>query len=66
MKPFENTVEKGENDGNQHFLLLPQCFLHFSKQISIASHILGSHLKKKARHFRVIDLLHRDALTLNH
>ena len=22
----ENTVEKGENAGNQHFLLFPQCF----------------------------------------
>ena len=26
-KTFENIVEKGENAGNQHFLLLPQCFL---------------------------------------
>ena len=23
----ENTVGKGENAGNQHFLLFPQCFL---------------------------------------
>ena len=23
----ENTVRKGENAGNQHFLLFPQCFL---------------------------------------
>ena len=22
----ENTVEKGENDGNQHFHLFPRCF----------------------------------------
>ena len=28
-KPFENIVEKGENAGNQHFLLFPQCFLPF-------------------------------------
>ena len=26
---FENIVEKGENAGNQHFLLFPQCFLPF-------------------------------------
>ena len=25
--PFENIVEKGENAGNQHFLLFPQSFL---------------------------------------
>ena len=25
-EPFENFVEKGENAGNQHFLLFPQCF----------------------------------------
>ena len=24
---FENTVEKEENAGDQHFLLFPQCFL---------------------------------------
>ena len=24
---FENFVRKGENAGNQHFLLFPQCFL---------------------------------------
>ena len=34
-KPFENIVGKGENAGNQHFLLFPQCFLSFPKQISI-------------------------------
>ena len=26
---FENIVGKGENAGNQHFLLFPQCFLPF-------------------------------------
>ena len=26
-RTFENTVEKGENAGNQHFLLFPSCFL---------------------------------------
>ena len=28
-KPFGNIVGKGENAGNQHFLLFPQCFLTF-------------------------------------
>ena len=31
----ENIVGKGKNAGNQHFLLFPQCFLPFPKQISI-------------------------------
>ena len=26
-KSFESNVEKGETAGNQHFLLIPQCFL---------------------------------------
>ena len=26
-KALENTVGKGENAGNQHFLLFPKCFL---------------------------------------
>ena len=34
-KSFENIVGKGENDGNQHFLLFPQSFLPFPMQISI-------------------------------
>ena len=34
-KPFENTWLKGKIAANQHFLLFPQCFLSFSKQISI-------------------------------
>ena len=25
-KPFENNMRKGENAGNRHFLLVPQCF----------------------------------------
>ena len=33
MKPFENIVGKGENAGNQHFLLFPQCFLPVLKTI---------------------------------
>ena len=39
-KAFENIVRKGENADNQHFLLFPQCFLHFPKEFSI----LWSHL----------------------
>ena len=31
---FENIVRKEENAGNQHFLLFPQCFLLFTKQIT--------------------------------
>ena len=30
-KPFENIVGKGENNGEQHFLLFPQCFLLLSQ-----------------------------------
>ena len=30
-KPLENIVGKGENAGNQHFLLFPQCFLCFQR-----------------------------------
>ena len=32
-KAFENIAEKGENTGNQHFLLFPQCFLIFITEI---------------------------------
>ena len=30
---FENIVGKGENAGNQHFPLFPQCFIPFPEQI---------------------------------
>ena len=30
-KPFENIEEKGENTGNQHFLLFPPLFLLFQQ-----------------------------------
>ena len=30
-KPFENIVGKGENAGNQHFLLFPQFSIHLKK-----------------------------------
>ena len=29
--PFQNIVGKGENAGNQHFLLFPQCFLPYQR-----------------------------------
>ena len=32
-KNLENIVGKGENAGNQHFLLFPQCFLPLSKTV---------------------------------
>ena len=32
---FQNIVRKGENAGNQHFLLLPQCFLPIPKRTSV-------------------------------
>ena len=31
-KDLENTVRKGENAGNQHFLLFPQCFLLYQRE----------------------------------
>ena len=34
-KPFENIAGKGENAGNQHFLLFTQCFLHIPKKKKI-------------------------------
>ena len=33
-KPFENIVGKGENAGDQHFLLFSQCFLPYQRQKS--------------------------------
>ena len=35
-KAFENIVGKGENAGNQHLLLFPQCFLPFLKDIKFS------------------------------
>ena len=37
MEAFENIVRKGENAGNQPFLLFPQYFLPVPKQISVLS-----------------------------
>ena len=34
-KPFETIVGKGENAGNQHFLLFQQYFLPISKRVSV-------------------------------
>ena len=30
---FENIVGKGENAGQQHFFLLPKCFLPYKRRI---------------------------------
>ena len=35
LKPFENIVGKGENAGNQHFLIFPQYFLPVLQRISV-------------------------------
>ena len=40
-RPFENIVGRGENAGNQNFLLFPQCFLFFLKKEVIISPILN-------------------------
>ena len=37
-EPFENIERKGENAGNQHFLIFPQCALPFPYQIPILIH----------------------------
>ena len=44
-KPLENSVRKEENAGNQHFLLFPQCFLLFTKQISNLQSLLFCRLQ---------------------
>ena len=44
-KAFENIVGKGENAGNKHFLLFPQCFLLFPKQTPIFESDLIRHLE---------------------
>ena len=33
-KPFENMEGKGENAGNQHFILFPPCFQPYQRQKS--------------------------------
>ena len=44
-KPFENILGKGENAGNQHFLLFPKCFLLYKRQISPFEKELTGHLQ---------------------
>ena len=39
-KALENIVGKGENAGNQHFLLFQQCFLTCHKQILLFAQLL--------------------------
>ena len=39
LKPVENIVGKGENAGNQHFLLFPQSFLRYQKNFHHLSQI---------------------------
>ena len=43
LQPFKNIFGKGENAGNQHFLIFPQCFL-LSKDKSVikAFHLLSA------------------------
>ena len=43
-KPFENIVGKGENAGNQHFLLFPQFFLLIRRRVSVfCLHLSSAH-----------------------
>ena len=46
-KAFENIVGKGENAGNQHFLLFPQYFTPIPNQISLFELHLFCHSKKE-------------------
>ena len=41
--PFKNIEGKGENAGNQHFLLFPQCFHAYHSQISSFKVVLFCH-----------------------
>ena len=53
-KPFENTTGKGENAGNQHFLLCLQCFKFMYRRISISKlHLLSANAFKldQSKHF---------------
>ena len=44
-KPFESIMRKGENADNQHFLLLPQCFLPYQRKITSFEDYLNCHLQ---------------------
>ena len=41
-KLYENLVRKGEHAGNQHFLLIPHCFLPLKSNIILATMKLSS------------------------
>ena len=45
MRPSKSIVGKGENACYQHFLLFPQCFLPFPRQISNFQSLLFCRLK---------------------
>ena len=45
---LKNIVGKGENAGNQHFLLFPQCFLAIPKRFSVVKVDLFCHLQNNA------------------
>ena len=36
-KLFKNTVGKGENAGNQHFLFPPQCFVLYETNLTMST-----------------------------
>ena len=40
-KASKNIVRQGENAGNQHFLLFPQCLLPIPKRTSVVKFILS-------------------------
>ena len=42
QKAMENTEGRGENAGNQHFLLFPQCFLLYYREKSSFKQPLSS------------------------
>ena len=46
---FKNTVEKGENAGNQHFLLFPHCFVYHIKDKFIISRSHWKHCGKRRK-----------------
>ena len=45
LRRVENIVEKGENAGNQHFLLFPQCFQKASFSGSLRVGIVWQRVK---------------------
>ena len=45
---IENTVDKGENASNHHFLLFLNCFLRDSSKGSIYHGIVGQRVKNAA------------------